>query len=765
MEPPRCPITLDFMRDPVSDCNGHTYERSAITAWYAMHNTSPVTGATVFNKNLTPNYVVKQLMEEYYKGLLSNSAASSQTQTNANQAVITPKKPNLPELTITSTLFQWLDKKYLNIKLSNPNDFHFQRMPVSCIAVIDVSGSMGDRATPYNPNGENDGFSRLDLVKHSLNTIYKSLSPELGDKLSIITFNASATLVLPLTSVGNTARINDSIESLSPGGNTNIWAGLQMAIQMADTLNPKMENINVLLLTDGVSNYNPPRGIIPTFNGVYKAGRYPIHTFAYGYEVDSEVVASIATKSNGIFGYIPDGTMVGTIFINTMSNILATVYNNICLELKTKSSDKLEIINIGNIAFGQTRNIILEYNFDNPVEYFNLSYNDFYSTKNMKNAKQDMDDESIIIHMASHDIINILKSFIIDYTNSDNSARILQSFITQYSPYVSVNSFIQDIITDCKDEDVNKGQIGKSIENRKWYDKWGRHYLRSLIRAYQLEMCLNFKDLAPIHYAGDEFKKEQQRIELIFNGITPPPPSIIDRLQSGQNHYFNSTNASTTTPTPSYASIPQSYYNVSGGCFTDNWNVVLPGNMRKPVASIRPGDIVVSNDSPTGLAKIICVVRLAIHNTLCMISPDGNSGITAYHPVWLSSELTTIQSQPQSFQTSDTHYSVMEPKNWMFPESITEKFIIMHKGEYMYDFVIDNGYSVALEGSQTNRYYNVACLGHDCTDNSIIQHEYFGTHRIIDDLKDHENWINGYITLEHWDFKRGLDGRVLKLEF
>ena len=36
-----CPITGDLMKDPVSEPEGHTYERDAIMKWLSKNNTSP----------------------------------------------------------------------------------------------------------------------------------------------------------------------------------------------------------------------------------------------------------------------------------------------------------------------------------------------------------------------------------------------------------------------------------------------------------------------------------------------------------------------------------------------------------------------------------------------------------------------------------------------------------------------------------------------------------------------------------------------------
>jgi uncharacterized protein YegL len=70
------------------------------------------------------------------------------------------------------------------------------RPPVSIICVLDISGSMDTEATQGGAV-ESDGFSRLDLVKHSVNTIINSLSD--NDVLGIVTFSNNARVDLQLT--------------------------------------------------------------------------------------------------------------------------------------------------------------------------------------------------------------------------------------------------------------------------------------------------------------------------------------------------------------------------------------------------------------------------------------------------------------------------------------------------------------------------------------------------------------------------------------
>jgi hypothetical protein len=60
-----CPITTVLMDDPVICVDGNTYDRPAIQKWFKEKNTSPLTGASLSSKNLTPNISLRQMISEY----------------------------------------------------------------------------------------------------------------------------------------------------------------------------------------------------------------------------------------------------------------------------------------------------------------------------------------------------------------------------------------------------------------------------------------------------------------------------------------------------------------------------------------------------------------------------------------------------------------------------------------------------------------------------------------------------------------------------
>ncbi|KAM7263946.1 hypothetical protein ACFE04_001629 [Oxalis oulophora] len=60
----RCPISLELMKDPVIVSTGQTYERSCIQKWLdAGHKTCPKTQQALLHTALTPNYVLKSLID------------------------------------------------------------------------------------------------------------------------------------------------------------------------------------------------------------------------------------------------------------------------------------------------------------------------------------------------------------------------------------------------------------------------------------------------------------------------------------------------------------------------------------------------------------------------------------------------------------------------------------------------------------------------------------------------------------------------------
>ena len=296
-----CPITLSIMRDPVLMADGQTYERSAIEKALHASPLSPLTKQPLSMKDATPNYALKSLIENFLK-------IGKMPEMPKNTAKIDSK--NIPE--IDSFKAEVIpnpknsEEVFVNVSI-DPKKIE-SRKPLLLISMIDVSGSMSCAASDLKNNNEEGGFTRLALVKHSLKTVVSTLSE--NDKMCLITFSDKAKMELEATNVDDLGKkkIFEKIEKMHADGCTNIWDSLRLAIEVTK----RFENYNtcLMLFTDGEPNINPPLGIVHSLKEIIdiKNVNFTISTFAFGYNVDSELMEEIAQVGNGIYGYCPDCT-------------------------------------------------------------------------------------------------------------------------------------------------------------------------------------------------------------------------------------------------------------------------------------------------------------------------------------------------------------------------------------------------------------------------------------------------------------------------
>ena len=55
-----------------------------------------------------------------------------------------------------------------------------------------------------------------------------------------------------------------------------------------------------------------------------------VNTFGFGYQLNSKLLENISIFGNsGSYAFIPDGSFVGTIFINAISTLLTTAAANV----------------------------------------------------------------------------------------------------------------------------------------------------------------------------------------------------------------------------------------------------------------------------------------------------------------------------------------------------------------------------------------------------------------------------------------------------
>ena len=672
-----CPITLSIMRDPVLMADGQTYERSAIEKALHASPLSPLTKQPLSMKDATPNYALKSLIENFLKigkmpEMPKNTAkidSKNIPEIDSFKAEVIPNPKNSQEVFVNVTI----DPKKIE-----------SRKPLLLISMIDVSGSMSCAASDLKNNNEEGGFTRLALVKHSLKTVVSTLSE--NDKMCLITFSDKAKMELEATNVDDLGKkkIFEKIEKMHANGCTNIWDSLRLAIEVTK----RFENYNtcLMLFTDGEPNINPPLGIVPSLKEIIdiKNVNFTISTFAFGYNVDSKLMEEIAQVGNGIYGYCPDCTMVGTIFVNFMANILNTIESTVKIDVKNKNLNK--IFEIGGLYSGMARHlgfILKKMNFKET----DIS---LYLGSNKKNEIKGIDlgenNDEIMDQYFRFRLIKLLEEIIssknIYHKKNLNNVKDLYDEINKIK---KKTEFMNNLLIDLIHENENHGQIEKAIKPE-YFQKWGLNYLLSFLRFHLTEQCGNFKDQTLKKYSNPDFEKLQKVGNKIFISL-PAPENDFDK---GENI--------------SQANFAQMCYNAYGGCFTGNAFVEL-NNGRKQVKELRKGDKLKNGD------EVVCVVENKINryeNVVCI----NDVCFSLYHPIEIGGK-------------------------WVFPCEcfrVQKKFI-----DSWFNLVLKNKHEVILNGTKA------ITLGHNRKE-GILKHPYFGTKKVIDALMKYNTYQTGFIS-------------------
>jgi len=643
-----CPITLSVMRDPVIAQDGHSYERSAITEWFLNNNTSPKTNLRLASTHLVTNIALRNTIQEYFAKNPMTTSVSRSSYTNSPVAMTCIKNATHIHISVFAT-----DEPV--------------RKPIDLIAIVDNSGSMGEVADAEA--AESFGYTRLDLVKHTIRTMAAVLQPQ--DTLSIVSYSTSARVVVKPTAVTDEGRnrINAALNTIQPDSQTNIYDGIRQAANLANAPEMAGRNIVALLLTDGFPNVNPPRGILHTLRTLELKNRWSLHTFGFGYNLDSALLTEIAQWGNGLFGFIPDCSMVATIFINFLSNMLSTATTNATVTIGNA------LFQTGPILYEQSRDFIFPLLGDPPI----CKLNGEIEECNMVEAIDSFADAR------SRYIIALENS--ITKAKSKKYVDALLSLESVFMSFQGTNTPAKEFMRDIHGADP-EGQVGMA-PTEEYFARWGEHYMRSYLRAQQLQQCMNFKDPGLQIYGGDLFRQNQMAADKAFDDLPPPIPS-------------GSREERAILP----RSLTLSLNNPSGGCFGGDCKILMSHGVKKPIKDIHAGEMVWSiKGYATVLAVVVCNTKAKSQP----MSRINNLSITPWHPILVDGE-------------------------WVFPADIY--FYSERMVQTVYNLVLERGHVIDIEGV-------LACtLGHGIT-GPVIGHPFFGTERVIEDLTKVKGWNEG----------------------
>jgi uncharacterized protein YegL len=747
-----CPITQVIMKEPMVDNEGNSYEEAAIKEWLSSNTTSPITRNLLLLSHLKPNRSLKEAIEAFNNSNGAGISQVTQQVTTVTPIFIEEENP----ISLNMSAYNKSDNEKL-VKITVKPINGSNPVPMDIVVVIDVSGSM-DSLAYIEQDGKqvNVGLTLLDITKHAIKTVIESMKD--GDRISIVSFSDSATVVCNLTQISNNKTyLKTKVSNLKANGCTNIWAGLNTGLKQFEKGCVSGARVSsILFMTDGVpsEHLQPPRGIIESLKRVYsqsdKAILPTIYTFGFGYSLDTKLLVDIAKIGNGSFSFIPDAGLVGTVIIHTIANISTVCGSNLKLKLSNGTIKKIygydsdnNTICLDTIHYGQSKELVvlIETNnsdkLDNPDNLYNIALNvsleyrsytnkivtldcfeiePIYSYDNLKSSVVRLEFVELIAKIVNLSPCEATNNAIVNY---------LSTYDTDY--YKNHNEYI---ISDLND------QVKLASSNKNYYNKWGLNYLYSLMCANRQQKCNNFKDKSISEYGGDIFKRIRDDVDAIYSDMEPPVPSQTSTYNDNTRNCTGMVGACMSkAPSPALSRVQfvNAFNNRNGGCFHGKCEVLMAEGKTKPCEDIKKGDIIYNKNS--GDSVVLCVIKIKCENNMCKMVNINGLNITEYHPV----------KNPYTIE-----------QEWVFPCDIGESKDI--GCDYMYNFVLDKNHIVNIN--------NVLCvtLGHGFTDNAVITHNYYGTDNVINDLRKMRGFKEGLITLKSNCVIRDENNKVIGID-
>lgn len=645
------------------------------------------------------------------------------------------------ELKVTSSRIPNSEDSLVHVSVKS--EVGANRIPLDVCCVVDVSGSMGDPASIKNDAGQTEGHGLciLDVVKHAVKTIIHSLEP--CDRITVVAFESSPHLWFPLIQVTelNKEYMEHKVDEMHTMGGTDLWRGLEEGMNLLLAIPPEERAKRfptLLVLTDGIPDYNPDAKL-----RTYKdSKRLPnLNTFGFGYNLQTPVLLNIAQEGNGTHAFIPDASFVGTAFVNAISNLMATNASNVTLSVEPENGVQIEevyghqtqktswgnIINLCTLQYGQTKDAVFRVSTKKQLQ----QQEEKDTEKGEEGEKQEKEEPkpSVTVTLkyessiepkqvaleATHVLgaedggvalqVNKLRlelaTKLLGLSQSEKDMEAVQKALVESATGID-DPHAKGILEDIK------GQVREAIQRKPedFYKKWGQHYLPSLSRAHLLQQCNNFKDPGIQFYGGSIFQTQRDKIEDIFVKLPPPKPS--------NRGYGYGGGASNAAPLASMAT----YYNASGGCIAGECVVRMADGSEKRVDQIVKGDKVASSIAGAGsVSEVVCVVKTHCYNGReSLVTLPGGLRLTPYHPVHVNES------------------------GWRFPLDLAVP---------QRDARCANVYNFVLRGETHAMVVNgVECitLGHGL-EGDVVGHAYFGTQRVVDDLRKMRGFAQGLVEL------------------
>lgn len=752
-----CPITMQLMMNPFSDDNGHTYEYDAIREWLDKHPFSPITRKPLTVNALSPNRALKDLIDRYRQQMGTVAHTDMFASIKAHAPAVQARRPQPAPIVVTpegslqgqpAAAITRNGGQVVPVHLSVQAPTTNTRVQTDVVAVIDTSGSMGAAARRES----RDGLSIIDIVKQGVRVISNTLGE--NDRLMIVAYSSHATVLLDFTTMDTNGQqlVDTKLNEMHASGQTNIWDAVHVALESVRLRTDTSRNASIVVLTDGMPNISPPDGEIETlkqYQDTYGT-EASISTFCFGYNLESELMSTLAQTGGGFFAFIPDATFVLTVFVHYISNILSLAASQTTIDIRgingaqlSSTNDQLHhftktswgaSVSLGWMQQGQPRDVVIdvvlpddysagrEEYIDAKVSYTSVHDNNKYTMRTAVGGTET--NEAALYHLARKRYLTTVSEALASmrkFEDHEIAKTLLVSLVEtmKRSSLYTKNQPYAALVTELT------GQVMEALTNMDYYTRWGRHYIPSLLCAHTHQMCNNFKDHGVQFYGGRLFKEIRDATDQKCLELPPPTPSSGCATRGG---------IPSTQPTITRTQMQQTYNNPSGGCIAGECLVECFNDEHTPMKMLTAGDMVRTHD---GYDKVQAIVQFVSSDGFQMSCFKKNGLIlTPHHPV-----LVPAAGRMQ----------------WQHPSNLV--------GEYA-DAERDCVYAVLLENrSSTVLVCGVPCitLAHGVENDDVATHSYLGTESIVSDLAHHPTFHTGRMVLSVNAFERDTHGWITGL--
>jgi Ca-activated chloride channel family protein len=173
-----------------------------------------------------------------------------------------------------------------------------ERPPLNLTLAVDLSHSMTGPA--------------MEHVREGLLRMREGLEPE--DRVTLVGFSDGAEVLVEQVA-GDSGELAAAIATLTPSGNTNIYAGLRTAYELTDAWAQEGWQNRVILVSDGEATAGiTSDAVVLDLAASWSELGYQLTTIGLGESFDVELMRELAELGSGSFYYLEDPAAVEEVF-------------------------------------------------------------------------------------------------------------------------------------------------------------------------------------------------------------------------------------------------------------------------------------------------------------------------------------------------------------------------------------------------------------------------------------------------------------------